>query len=84
MKTTQLDKALAHGLARLGLGVTIALHGFVRLPDLSGFAAGMQKQFAETFLPGSLVYATGYCIAIGEAIIGTLLVLGLWPRGVLS
>jgi thiosulfate dehydrogenase (quinone) large subunit len=80
MKTTQLDKALAHGLARLGLGMTIALHGFVRLPDLSGFAAGMQKQFAETFLPGSLVYATGYCIAIGEAIIGTLLVLGLWLR----
>ena len=84
MKTTQLDKALAHGLARLGLGVTIALHGFVRLPDLSGFAAGMQKQFAETFLPGSLVYATGYCIAIGEAIIGTLLVLGLWLRPALA
>ena len=50
-----VDKALAHSLARLGLGVDIALHGFVRLPDLSGFAAGMQKQFAETFLPGSLV-----------------------------
>ena len=58
MKTTQLDKALAHGLARLGLGVNIALHGFVRLPNLSGFAADMQKQFAETFLPGPLVYAT--------------------------
>jgi hypothetical protein len=55
MNTTQLDQTLAHGLARLGLGVTIALHGFVRLPNLSGFAAGMQKQFAETFLPGSLV-----------------------------
>jgi thiosulfate dehydrogenase [quinone] large subunit len=60
--------------------VAIALHGFVRLPDLSGFAASMQKQFAETFLPGSLVFATGYCIAIGEAVIGTLLVLGLWLR----
>jgi thiosulfate dehydrogenase (quinone) large subunit len=58
--------------------VAIALHGFVRLPELSTSAVGMQKQFAETFLPGSLVYATGYCIAIGEAIIGPLLVLGLW------
>ena len=80
MNTTELDKALAHSLARLGLGVDIALRGFVRLPDLSGFAAGMQKQSAETFLPGSLVYATRYCIAIGETIIGTLLVLGLWVR----
>jgi thiosulfate dehydrogenase (quinone) large subunit len=80
MKTTQLDQTLAQALARLGLGVNIALHGFVRLPDLSGFAADMQKQFAETFLPGSLVYIAGYCIGIGEAIIGTLLVLGLWLR----
>jgi thiosulfate dehydrogenase [quinone] large subunit len=84
MNTTQLDKALAHGLARLGLGVNIALHGFVRLPDLSGFATDMQKQFAETFLPGSLVYATGYCIPIGEAVMGTLLVLGLWLRPALT
>jgi thiosulfate dehydrogenase (quinone) large subunit len=80
MKTTQLDKALAHGLARLGLGVNIALHGFVRLPNLSGFATDMQKQFAETFLPGPLVYATGYCIVIGEAVVGTLLVVGFWLR----
>jgi thiosulfate dehydrogenase (quinone) large subunit len=85
MNTTESsNKALAHSLARLGLGVDIALHGFVRLPDLSGFAAGMQKQFAETFLPGSLVYATGYCIAIGETIIGTLLALGLWVRPALT
>ena len=28
--------------------------------------------------------ATGYCIAIGEAIIGTLLVLGLWVRPALT
>ena len=69
--------------ARLGLGVDISLHGFVRLPDLSGFAAGMQKQFAETFLPGSLVYAIG-CIAIGETVVGTLLVLGLWVRPALT
>ena len=59
MNTSELDKALAHGFARLGLGVNNALHGFVRLPNLSGFAADMQKQFAETFLPGPLVYATG-------------------------
>jgi len=74
------DRELAHGLARLGLGVDIALHGFVRLPKLASFAAGMEKEFAKTLLPGALVYATGYGIAIGEAIIGSLLVLGLFLR----
>ena len=59
MNASELDKALAHGFVRLGLGVNIALHGFVRLPNLSGFAADMQKQFAETFLPGPLVTQPG-------------------------
>jgi thiosulfate dehydrogenase [quinone] large subunit len=77
---TNLDKELAHGLARLGLGVNIALHGFVRLPKLASFAAGMEKEFAKTVLPGSLVYGMGCGIAIGEAIIGSLLVLGLLLR----
>lgn len=77
-------QSLAHGLARLALGVNIALHGYTRLPDLAGFAGGMQRQFAETFLPGPLVYFTGYGIAIGEAVIGTLIVLGLFLRASLA
>jgi thiosulfate dehydrogenase (quinone) large subunit len=74
------DRALAHGLARLGLGVDIVLHGIMRLPNLATFAGGMEKEFAKTLLPGSLVYVTGYGIAIGEAIIGALLLLGLFLR----
>ena len=77
------DAALAHGLARLALGLNIAMHGYGRLPNLAGFANGMVKQFAATFLPGPLVYITGCGIAIGEAIIGTLLFLGLFCRPVL-
>jgi thiosulfate dehydrogenase [quinone] large subunit len=50
------------------------------LPHLAGFANGMVKQFAATFLPGPLVYVTGCGIAIGEAVIGTLLLLGLLCR----
>jgi len=79
------DYALAHGLARIGLGIDIALHGWTRVPNLAGFAAETQKQFAASILPGPVVYASGYGIGIGEAIIGTLLVLGLssdqpsWP-----
>ena len=38
------------------------------------------KQFAATFLPAPLVYITGFGIAIGEAIIGTFLFLGLFCR----
>jgi len=75
-----IDRALAHGLARLGLGMDIVLHGFMRLPKLATFAGGMEKEFAKTVLPGSLVYASGYGIAIGEAVIGALLVLGLFLR----
>jgi thiosulfate dehydrogenase [quinone] large subunit len=40
----------------------------------------MVKQFGTTFLPGPLVYMTGWGIAIGEAVIGTLLLLGLLCR----
>ena len=74
------DAALAHGLARVALGLNIAIHGYSRLPNLVGFASGMVKQFAATFLPSPLVYITGFGIAIGEAVIGTVLVFGLLLR----
>jgi thiosulfate dehydrogenase [quinone] large subunit len=77
---TGFDVALAHGLARVALGLNIAMHGYGRLPNLAGFANGMVKQFNATFLPSPLVYFTGGGIAIGEAVIGTLLVLGLLCR----
>jgi len=76
----RLDPALAHGLARVALGLNVAMHGYTRSPNLAGFANGMVKQFAATLLPSPLVYVTGCGIAIGEAVIGTLLVLGLLCR----
>jgi thiosulfate dehydrogenase (quinone) large subunit len=79
-KEAGFDAALAHGLARLALGLNIAMHGYSRLPNLAGFANGMVKQFAATFLPSPLVYITGFTIAIGEATIGTLVFLGLLLR----
>ncbi len=74
------DAALAHGLARVALGLNIAMHGYTRLPNLPGFANGMVKQFAGTFLPGQLVYVTGLAIAIGDGAIGILLFFGLLCR----
>ncbi len=78
------DVSLAHALIRVGLGVNIAMHGLVRLPDLRGFAAGLEADFAETFLPGALVHLSGYGIVFAETVIGILLVLGLFLRPVLA
>ena len=35
---TGFDVALAYGLARVALGLNIAMHGYGRLPNLAGFA----------------------------------------------
>jgi hypothetical protein len=43
------DTPLAHALARITLGLNIAMHGYGRLPNLVGFTNGMVKQFAGTF-----------------------------------
>jgi hypothetical protein len=61
------DFGWAHGLARLGLGINIAVHGYTRLPNLAGFASHLTEQFAQSILPGSLVYASGYVIAVCES-----------------
>ncbi|MBK1884080.1 DoxX family membrane protein [Luteolibacter pohnpeiensis] len=74
------DFSLAYALARLGLGINIALHGLTRLPKLNAFAAGLQKEFASSILPSALVGLSAYGIAIAEAIIGVLLILGLFLR----
>jgi hypothetical protein len=49
------DFAWAHGLARLGLGTNIAVHGYSRLPNLAGFASHLTEQFAQSIVPASLV-----------------------------
>ena len=40
----------------MALGLNIAMHGYTRLPNLAGFANGMVKQCAATFLSGPPVY----------------------------
>ena len=74
------DAALGHALARLALGLNIAMHGYTRLPNINGFASALVKQFAKTFLPAQLVYVTAYLVAIGETLIGTCLFFGLLLR----
>ena len=74
------DLRLAHGFARIGLGMDMALHGMTRLPQLETFAATLEKQFANTFLPQPLVTFAAYAIAFSESAIGVALLLGLFVR----
>jgi thiosulfate dehydrogenase [quinone] large subunit len=74
------DLRLAHGFARIGLGMDMALHGMTRLPDMATFSGTLEKQFANTFLPQPLVTLAAYCIAYSETAIGIALLLGLFVR----
>jgi len=74
------DLALAHGLARVGLGIDIAVHGLARLGDMAAFTSDTVKTFAHTFLPSQAVLATAYVIPPAELLIGILLLAGLFLR----
>jgi thiosulfate dehydrogenase [quinone] large subunit len=74
------DIGLAHGLARLALGLNILAHGLSRIGDIPGFAAVIEKMFAATWLPAPVVTVTAYAIPPIELTVGALLVLGLFLR----
>ena len=78
--TRSLDRQLAFAVLRLTLGVNLLMHGLVRLPTLSGFASGLVDGFAETLLPAALVRAFAFALPPLEALVGLLLVLGLFTR----
>jgi len=77
------DLAMAHGFARVGLGINIATHGLTRLGEIPAFASETVKMFAHTFLPSQAVLATSYFIPPAEFILGILLIAGLFLRPVL-
>ncbi len=56
------------------------MHGLVRLPHLNNFADGMVKQFADTLLPPLVVRPFSNLLVFVEAIVGLLVLLGLWTR----
>jgi thiosulfate dehydrogenase [quinone] large subunit len=84
MKTSkapsQCDMEIAHGLARLALGLNILGHGLSRIGNIPGFAVGLEKMFAATQLPSFAVTVTAYTIPPVELIVGALLVLGFLLR----
>jgi thiosulfate dehydrogenase (quinone) large subunit len=76
----QSDHALSYFLLRLTLGVSIFIHGVVRLPKMAEFADGLVKQFAETHLPAFLVRPFAMGLTVEETVTGFLLIIGLWTR----
>lgn len=75
------DRALAYALLRLVLGVNILMHGVSRiLAGVSGFVHGLLPEFHGTPLPAASVYAFGLALPYAEAILGGLLLPGLWTR----
>lgn len=74
------NKQTAYVLARLGLGLDIAMHGLVRLPILHTFVNGMMKEFQNTVLPQQLVWTYATALPFAELGVGLLLMAGLFTR----
>jgi len=78
------DLELAVSLARLGLGVNIALHGWARIPKFGEFVSHLSQQFAHSILPEALVRASAYGIVGAESVVGLLLLSGFALRATLA
>jgi thiosulfate dehydrogenase [quinone] large subunit len=74
------DISVAHLLARLALGLNIAMHGLTRIPRFGDFEGYLTKEFTGSPLPLELVRISAAGIVAAESIIGVLLLLGLFQR----
>lgn len=73
--------AWSYAVLRFTLGVTFLFHGVVRFVNgWSAFAEQLVKSFHDTFLPGFMVRPFALCVPPVEAVLGTLLCLGLFTR----
>jgi thiosulfate dehydrogenase [quinone] large subunit len=75
------DPQLAYLLFRVLLGLNIAVHGISRiLAGPSNFASSLLPEFQKTILPAWSVYQFGLVLPFAEALLGILLLLGLFTR----
>jgi uncharacterized membrane protein YphA (DoxX/SURF4 family) len=76
--------AWSYAVLRFTLGTTFLLHGITRfVSGWSAFADQMVQSFHSTFLPDFLVRPFALSVPPVEAVLGTLLCLGLFTRPVL-
>jgi thiosulfate dehydrogenase (quinone) large subunit len=71
----------AYALLRLIMGIDMFMHGMTRISSgVEKFAGTMVTEFQATFLPAGFVHAFGVVLPFVEALVGALLILGLFTR----
>ena len=74
----------SYAVLRFTVGTTFLFHGVTRfLSGWSAFADQMVQNFHDTFLPDYMVGLFALSVPPVEAVLGTLLCLGLFTRGTL-
>jgi thiosulfate dehydrogenase (quinone) large subunit len=78
---TTTDRDLAYTFFRVFLGINIAVHGASRIySGVAAFATEQVTQFTKTPLPSHMVYLFCVSLPFAEALIGVLIIVGLWSR----
>jgi thiosulfate dehydrogenase [quinone] large subunit len=80
LKPSLNDLSLAHALARIALGINLLGHGIIRIGNIPGFAATMQKTFEKTWIPAPLTTLVGDIIPPLELVFGIVLIAGWYLR----
>lgn len=75
------DKAIAHVLLRITLGIDLFIHGMTRIfGDYTGFVDKILKDFQDTILPHFSLSLFGWSLPLIEVLVGFLLLVGLFTR----
>jgi thiosulfate dehydrogenase [quinone] large subunit len=78
---TRNNKSLAYALLRIAFGINFAGHGLIRIYNGVGtFATTTAEHLAKSPLPHTFTYAFSYAIPFLEAILGLMLILGVFTR----
>jgi thiosulfate dehydrogenase [quinone] large subunit len=74
-------RAMAYALFRISIGNIFLFYGIEKLfSGASHFARGLEKNFAQTWLPQQLVHVFAITLPFFEVTFGTLLIFGLLTR----
>jgi thiosulfate dehydrogenase [quinone] large subunit len=73
-------EVLGYTTLRLGIGMSMLIHGVTRIGNISAFTQQLVSHFAKTWLPDALVIGFACITPPVELLIGILVVLGLFTR----
>lgn len=77
----RLDSAtLGYTTLRLGIGMSMLIHGVNRIGNIPAFARTMAEMFSKAWIPSPAVIAFAYLTPPVELLIGALVLPGLFTR----